>query len=81
MSGGKCKSTSYIAGTTVPFKVLKYNIKCILLFVPFLCTYYLCEEDYKPIIIQNYAANCVCWVLRLSLLDLLNKLDLMEMLS
>ena len=39
----------------------------------FLCLffmYYLCESYYKPITVQSYIANCVCWVPRLTLLDL-----------
>ena len=37
-SGSKCKSTSYIVGTTVPFKVLYYKIKHgFLFFVFYVC--------------------------------------------
>ena len=32
--------------------------------------YYLCEKYYKPITVQYYRANCVCWVPRLTSLDL-----------
>ena len=32
--------------------------------------YYLCEKYYKPIEVQYYIADCVCWVPRLTLLDL-----------
>ena len=32
--------------------------------------YYLCEKYYKPIRVQYYIADCVSWVLRLTLLDL-----------
>ena len=43
--------------------------------------YYLCEMYYKPITVQYYIADRVSWVPRLTLLDLTNKLDLMNMLS
>jgi len=33
--------------------------------------YYLCEKHYKSIIVPYYIANCVSWVSRLTLLDLL----------
>ena len=32
--------------------------------------YYLCERNYKLIMIQHYIANCVSWLTRLTLLDL-----------
>ena len=32
--------------------------------------YYLCENYYKPIIVQYYIGDCVSWVPRLNLLDL-----------
>ena len=32
--------------------------------------YYLCEKYYKPITVQNYVADYVSWVPRLTLLDL-----------
>ena len=31
--------------------------------------YYLCEKYYKPITVEYYVADCVSWVLRLTLLD------------
>ena len=34
--------------------------------VCFLCMYYLCEKYYKSIAIQNYLANCVSWIPRLT---------------
>ena len=43
--------------------------------------YYLCEKYYKPIMGQDYIADCVSWVPRLTLLDLTNKLNLMNVLS
>ena len=44
--------------------------------------YYLCEKYYKPITVQYYIADCVSWVSRLTLLDLLtNKLDLTNAIS
>ena len=69
MSRSKHKSSSVVAGTTVLFKVLYSKIKNAL----FLCLffmYYLCEKYYKPIIVQYYKDDCVCWVPRLTLLDL-----------
>ena len=32
--------------------------------------YYLCEKYYKLIIVQYHIADCVIWVLGLTLLDL-----------
>ena len=32
--------------------------------------YYLCEKYYKPFTVRYYIADCVSWVLRLTLLDL-----------
>ena len=34
--------------------------------------YYLCEKYYKVITVQYYIADCVGWVPRLTLLDLLS---------
>ena len=44
----------------------------------FLCLfiYCLCEKYYKPITVQYYIVDCVSWGTRLTLLDLMNKLDL-----
>ena len=56
--------------TTVLFKVLYCKITNVYFFVCFLCTYYLCEKYYKPIIVQYYIADCVSWVPRLILLEL-----------
>ena len=36
----------------------------------------LCKNYYKPTTGQNYIVDCVTWVPRLTLLDLMNKLDL-----
>ena len=44
-------------------------LKC--LFFVFVFMYYLCEKYYKPITVQYYIADCVSWVPRLTLLDLL----------
>ena len=64
---------------TVLFKVLYWNVKNIyFVLVYLLCTYYLCEKYYKPITIQNYIADGVSWVPRLTLLDLMIKLDLIN---
>ena len=58
--------------TTVLFQVLCCKIKnvsfifCVCLFF----MYYLCEKYYKPITVQYYIADCVSWVLRLTLLNL-----------
>ena len=38
--------------------------------------YYLCENDYKPVTVQYYIAECITWLPRLTLFDLMNKLDL-----
>ena len=38
--------------------------------------YYLCEKYYKPITVWYHEADCVSQVPRLTLLDLMNKLDL-----
>ena len=38
--------------------------------------YYLCEKYYKPNTVQYYITNCVSWVSRLTLSNLMNKLDL-----
>ena len=43
--------------------------------------YYLCGKYYKPITVQYCIADCVSWVPRLTLLDLMNKLDLTNVLS
>ena len=43
------------------------------MFSLFLCLffmYYLCENYYKPVTVQNYIDNCVSWVPKLTLLDL-----------
>ena len=40
-------------------------IFCVCFFL-----YYLCRKNYKPIIVQYYIANCISWVLELTLLDL-----------
>ena len=59
--------------TTVLFKILYCKIKnyfCVFFM------YYLCEKYYKPITVQYYITYCVSWVPRLTLLDLMNKLDL-----
>ena len=37
--------------------------------------HYLCEKYHKPITVQNSIANCVCWVPRLTLLDLQTGLE------
>ena len=44
------------------------------MFSLFLCffMYYLCEKYYKVITVQYYIADCVGWVPRLTLLDLLS---------
>ena len=45
----------------------------------FICVffmYYLCEKYYKPITVQYCIADCFSWVLKLTWLDLMNKLDL-----
>ena len=44
-------------------------LKILSIFV-FLCTYYLCEKYYKPIIVKCYPADCVSWVPKVTLLDL-----------
>ena len=36
----------------------------------FVFMYYLCEKYYKSITVPSYIADCVCWVPRLTLLDL-----------
>ena len=52
---------------TVLFKIKNvFSVFCIC----FLCSYYLCEKYYKPIIVQYYIVDCVSWVPRLTLLDL-----------
>ena len=66
--------------TTLLFKVLYCKIKngfFILCIYLFLCTYYSCEK-YKSIIVQYHIANCFSWVPKLTLLDLMNKLDLQK---
>ena len=35
----------------------------------------LCEKYYKPITVQYYIVNCVSWICKLTLLDLMNELD------
>lgn len=57
--------------TAALFKVLDWKIKnvffvCVCLFI----IYYLREKYYKPSTVQYCVADCVNWVLRLSLLDL-----------
>ena len=42
------------------------------LFFVCLFMYYLRDKYYKPITVQNYLADCVSWVPRLTLLDLMN---------
>ena len=42
--------------------------------------YYLFGKYYKPITVQYYKSDCVSWVLKLTLLDLTNKLGLRNML-
>ena len=80
MSRSKCKSSSDVAGTAVLFKVLYCKIKnvffifCDCLFF----MYYLCEKYYKPTTVKYYIADCVGWVPRLTLLELTNKLDLLN---
>ena len=72
MSGSKCKCSGDVAGPIVFFKVLYCKIKnvsfifCVCLFF----MYYLCEKYYKPFTVRYYIADCVSWVLRLTLLDL-----------
>ena len=46
------------------------------MFIVVFVMYHLCEKYCKPIIVQYYIADCVSWVLGLTLLDLMNKLDL-----
>ena len=84
MSRSKHKGSGDVAGTatsqllyctTILFKVLYHKIKNVLFFV-FVFMYYLCEKYYKPITVQYYIANCISWIPRLTLLDLMNKLDL-----
>ena len=60
--------------TTVLFKVLYCKIKNVFKILFFM--YYLCEKYYKSITVQYYIADCVSWVSRLTLLDLMKKLDL-----
>ena len=47
------------------FKVLHFK-DVFFIFVCFFM-YYLCEKYYKPITVQHYRADCVCWVPRLTL--------------
>ena len=59
----------------MPAVVLYYStvrLKCLFYFL--FVMYYLCEKYYKLIIVQDYVANCVSWVLRLTLSDSTNKL-------
>ena len=52
---------------TVLFKTKNvFFIFCVC----FLCSYYLCEKYYKPIIVKYYIVDCVSWVPRRPLLDL-----------
>ena len=44
--------------------------KMFIFCVCFLCSYYLCEKYYKPIIVKYYIVDCVSWVPRRPLLDL-----------
>ena len=37
------------------------RLKMFIFCVCFLWTYYLCEKYYKPITVQYYIADCVCW--------------------
>ena len=60
------KSSSDVVGTTVLFRIL-YNKaeNVIFIFCFCLCFIYLCENYYKPIIVQYYIANCMIWEHRL----------------
>ena len=46
------------------------RLKMFSLFFVFVFMYYLCENYYKPIIVQYCIANCVSWVPQPTLLDL-----------
>ena len=50
MSGSKHKSNGDVAGTTVFFKVLYVKIKNV--FFMYFLIYHLCENYYKPSIVQ-----------------------------
>ena len=67
----KRKSSSDVTGTTVLFKVLYCKIKNVFFIFCLFFTYYLCEKYYKPNTVRYYIANCVSWVPRQTLLDLL----------
>ena len=63
---------------TIMQEIFNFTIKNIF-FIFFLCLffiYYLCENIIKPFTVQYYIASCVSWVPSLTLLDLMNKLDL-----
>ena len=55
------------------FKVLDCKIKHVYFLFVFM--WYLCEKYHKLITIKYYIADCVSWILWLTLLDLGNKLD------
>ena len=46
------------------------KLKMFSLFLCLFFMYYLCENYYKPVTVQNYVDNCVSWVPKLTLLDL-----------
>ena len=74
-AAGTAKKCQLLFCTTVLFKVLFCKIKNVLYFL--FVMYFLCEKYCKPtIIIQYYTVDRVSWVLRLTSLDLMNKLDL-----
>ena len=57
--------------TAIIFKVLYCKVKNVLFLCVCLFMYYLCENYYKPITVQYYIPDCVSWVPRLTLSDLL----------
>ena len=71
----KCKASGAIAvlrSTSYCYfsRYCTIRLKCFPYFGGLFFMHYLCEKCYKPITVQYYVADCISWVLRLTLLDL-----------
>ena len=66
------RQPQYASYYTVLLYFSRYHTVRLKFIFYFLClfTYYLCEQYYKPFMVQWYIDSCVSWVPRLPLLDL-----------
>ena len=67
----QCQPLYASCSTTLLYFSRYYTIRSKIFSLSFVFVmYYLCEKYHKPITVQYYIADRVCWVSRLTLLDL-----------